>query len=62
MDNDKCDVFLRHSELSCIDMLINVKKSSCLGIGQAYNHECGRDMNWSDNIRYLGVYRLYKVS
>ena len=54
-------------EISCIDMSINVKKSNCLTIGQACNHECrkisklhGRDRKRSDNIRYLGFYN--KVS
>jgi len=49
-------------ELSCLDMSINVKKSFCLRIGQAYKHECrkictldGHDITWSNSIRYLGV-------
>ena len=56
-------VLICDQELSCIDMLINVKKSFCLRIGQAYNHECkkirtlhGHDITWSNSIRYLGVY------
>jgi len=43
-------------------MLINVNKSTCLRIGQAYNHKCknistldGHEITWSDSIRYLGV-------
>jgi len=50
-------------ELSCLDMSINVKKSFCLRIGQAYNHECremctldGHDITWSNSVRYLGVH------
>jgi len=50
-------------ELSCIDMSINAKKSSCLRIGQSYNQQCsrlrtihGHDITWSDSIRYLGIY------
>jgi len=27
-------------ELSCLDMSINVKKSFCLKLEQAYDHEC----------------------
>jgi len=44
-------------------MSINVKKSFCLRIGQAYNRECrkictldGHDITRSNSIRYLGVH------
>jgi len=40
-----------------------INKSTCLRIGQAYNHKCrnistldGHEITWSDSIRYLGVY------
>jgi len=52
-------------ELSSTDMLINVKKSSCLRIGQAY--KCskistldGHDNNWFDSIRYPDIHVFQK--
>lgn len=50
-------------ELEFLDMQINAKKSNCMRIGPHYNVNCanistrdGRAINWTDNIRYLGVF------
>jgi len=50
-------------ELSCIDMAINFKKSSCLRIGQRHDAECanlssssGQLIPWVTETRYLGTH------
>ena len=60
-------------ELSCIDMAINFKKSSCLRIGQRHDAECanicsssGQLIPWVTETRYLGTHivssRSFKCS
>jgi len=51
------------NELNSIDKAINTNKSSCLRIGNRNDKHCanlktldGRKINWSDQIRYLGVF------
>ena len=49
------------SELCCLDMKINSKKSSCIWFGKFYNHESvhlcvdGVLLPWSSYLKYLGV-------
>lgn len=50
-------------ELNNIDMLINVKKSSCIRFGNRFNIPCadivsshGGPIKWSDSCRYLGMH------
>jgi len=50
-------------ELDCIDMSVNVKNSCCIRIGARHEKLCskiktldGRELEWVDQIRYLGVY------
>jgi len=52
-------------ELDSIDMAINAKKSSCMRIGARHEKVCsristlnGRELDWVDEIRYLGVFIL----
>jgi len=51
------------SELTWLDMSMNVKKSSCLRVGLRYNSLCsnlttldGREIMWMHKVRYLSVY------
>ena len=50
-------------ELDWLDLTINVSKSSCMRIGPRFKAHCsnivsihGHEINWSNSIRYLGVY------
>ena len=49
------------SELCCLDMKINSKKSSCIRFGKNFNHESvhikidGVLLPWSSHLKYLGV-------
>jgi len=50
-------------ELNRLDMLLNVKKSCCMRIGQRHDVKCaailcadGTSLAWVDSIRYLGVF------
>lgn len=50
-------------ELVQLDMQINARKSKCMRIGPRFNVVCagifshdGRELQWSNEIRYLGVY------
>ena len=50
-------------ELDLLDMIINVKKSSCLRTGPRNNFSCspiststGNVLPWARKIRYLGIY------
>jgi hypothetical protein len=49
-------------ELDSIDMLINVKKSSCIRFGNRFNSQCcelvsshGGVIKWTDSCHYLGI-------
>ncbi len=51
------------TELSCIDMTVNAKKSSCIRFGPRFNVPCenlvtadGHEISWVTSCRYLGVY------
>ena len=51
------------SELSELDMIVNVKKSSCVRIGPRFNAKCrnivtsdNSELVWCDTVRYLGIY------
>ena len=50
-------------QLNWLDMSINVNKSACIRIGSRYKQTCynlitldGREIQWANTIRYLGVY------
>jgi hypothetical protein len=50
-------------ELDSIDMLINVKKSSCIRFGNRFNSQCcelvsshGGVIKWNDSCHYLGIH------
>ena len=50
-------------ELCELDMVINVKKSTCIRFGPRFNEQCeelktsnGGSIQWTDSCRYLGVY------
>jgi len=50
-------------ELNRLEMLLNVKKSCCMSIGQRHDVKCaailcadGTPLAWVDSIRYLGVF------
>ena len=52
-------------ELELLDMQINSRKSSCMRIGPRFNSDCavihtrdGRELQWTTEIRYLGVYLI----
>ena len=56
-------------ELDNIDMLINVKKSSCIRFGNRFNVPCaeivsshGGPIKWSDSCRYLGIHFVSGLS
>jgi len=56
-------VLLCESELSWLDMKINIRKSACMRVGPRFNVNCsnivasdGRELSWCENIRYLGIY------
>ena len=57
---DKC------TELAeILSLEFNVEKSHCIVIGKMYRKEiapmklCGNNVEWCENIKYLGVYILY---
>jgi len=46
-----------------LDMIVNVKKSSCVRIGPRFNAKCKNivtsdksELVWCDTVRYLGIY------
>ena len=50
-------------ELLSLDMQINIKKSTCVRIGQRFNERCvslclksGGYIQWSDHFKYLGIH------
>ena len=56
-------------ELDAIDMVINVKKSSCLRVGPRHKVTCaeittsdGNNLPWVNEIRYLGISIVSRVS
>ena len=56
-------------ELDAIDMIINVKKSSCLRVGPRHKVACaeittsdGNNLSWVNEIRYLGIFIVSFVS
>ena len=55
-------LFIVEHELEMLDMGINARKSKCIRIGPRFSVECasvftsdGRELQWADNICYLGV-------
>ena len=55
-------VHMCECELNQLDLLVNVKKSCCMRVGQRHDAKCvailctdGTPLAWVDNIRYLGV-------
>jgi hypothetical protein len=62
-------LFICESELNWLDMLINVKKSSCMRIGPRHDIKCdnivttsGHALSWVDEIHYLGIFFVRGVS
>ena len=49
------------SELSNLDLQVNIKKSQCIRIGKHFNHCCSNlyinnvEISWSKNLTYLGI-------
>jgi len=55
--------YIWKTKLTWLDMSINANKSACLRVGPSYNSACcnlttlhGREIMWTDKVRYLGVY------